>query len=193
MSRIDKRGGVSIEPDRIDLADEVRAVGERIEREHRDREVRVEVPATLPITADRDRIGQVLTNLADNAVKYSPDGGPVTLRAWRDTEHAHLAVADTGLGIPENQLHLVFDRFFQADADSSKRRFGGLGLGLYISRAIVEAIGGRIWAVANRLAGHGTIFRVQLPIVARTTPTPPPASGEPPDFVLRRSGADRER
>ncbi len=193
VSRIDKRGGVSIEPDRIDLAAEVRAVGERIEREHRDREVRVEVPATLPITADRDRIGQVLTNLADNAVKYSPDAGPVTLRAWRDTEHAHVAVADTGLGIPENQLHLVFDRFFQADADSSKRRFGGLGLGLYISRAIVEAHGGRIWAEANRQAGHGTIFRVQLPIVARTVPTPPPASGEPPDFVLRRSGADRER
>jgi signal transduction histidine kinase len=192
VSRIDKRGGVSIEPERIDLADEVRAVGERIEREHRDREVRVEVPATLPITADRDRIGQVLTNLADNAVKYSPDGGPVTLRAWRGTEQAHIAVADTGVGIPENQLHLVFDRFFQADAESSKRRFGGLGLGLYISRAIVEAHGGRIWAEANRQAGHGTIFRVQLPIVARSTPTPAPASGEPPEFVLRR-GADRDR
>lgn len=192
VSRIDRRGGVSIEPERIDLAEEVRAAAERLEREHRDREVIVEVPDNLALVADRDRIGQVLTNLADNAIKYSPDGGPVTLRAWRDAEQAHLAVIDTGVGIPANQRDLVFDRFFQADIDASKRRFGGLGLGLYITRAIVEAHGGRIWAERNEAAGRGSVFRVQLPLVAahQETQALPPIGDEPPAFVLRRGGRD---
>ncbi len=190
VSRIDQRGMVSIEPERIDLVDEVRAVAERLERENRDREITVEVPDALLLSADRDRIGQVLTNLADNAVKYSPDGGPVILRAWRDAELAHLAVADTGIGIPPDQQDLVFDRFFQADMDASKRRFGGLGLGLYITRAIVEAHGGRIWAEPNVAAGRGTIFRVELPLVTpASAANPVPAiGGEPPPFVLRRGG-----
>ncbi len=189
VSRIDRRGGVSIEPERIDLVDELRAAAERLEREHRDREIVLEVPNSLILAADRDRIGQVLTNLADNAVKYSPEGGPVTLRAWRDEDEAHIAVADTGIGIPADQQDLVFERFFQADDDTSKRRFGGLGLGLYITRAIVEAHGGRIWAEPNRTAGRGTTFRVRLPLV---TPAQRPTviSGEPPPFVLRRGERD---
>ena len=193
VSRIDQRGVVSIEPERIDLVDEVRAVAERLDREFRDREIIVELPDALTLSADRDRIGQVLTNLADNAIKYSPDGGPVTLRAWRDADTAHLAVADTGIGIPAEQLDLVFDRFFQADMDASKRRFGGLGLGLYITRAIVEAHGGRIWAERNELAGRGTVFRVQLPLVtpAGSGLHGPPLGGEPPPFVLRRGGQGR--
>ncbi len=194
VSRIDRRGGVSVEPERIDLVDELNAVAERLQREHPDREIVVELPDALTLSADRDRVGQVLNNLADNAVKYSPDGGPVTLRAWRDAESAHIAVADTGIGIPADQADLVFERFFQADTEASKRRFGGLGLGLYITRAIVEAHGGRIWAERNESAGRGTIFRVRLPLVSPVDSgvTVAAMSGEPPAFVLRRGGGPRQ-
>ena len=139
----------------------------------------------LPVEADRDRIGQVLTNLLDNAIKYSPEGGPLIVRAGPYGNGVELTIADTGVGIPAEQADQVFERFFQAEGDSGGRHFGGLGLGLYITRAIVEAHGGEIRAEPNREAGRGTVFRVQLPrrAVARATM---PDADEPPPFVIRR-------
>jgi signal transduction histidine kinase len=132
--------------------------------------------------ADRDRVGQVLTNLLDNAVKYSPDGGPVTVRARSLGDEVEVVVLDTGIGISGEQADAIFERFFQADVDAG-RRFGGLGLGLYITRAIVEAHGGEIGARANTEAGHGTQIRFTLPRVARVAAT----VTEPiPPFVARR-------
>ena len=184
VSRIDKRGGVSVEPALFDLADELREVVSRTQREHPNRLVRLEAPATLRVEADRDRIAQVLTNLADNAVKYSPQGGDIGVRAFSDGSSLTVSVADEGIGIPHEQIELVFDRFYQADADLGRRRFGGLGLGLYISRAIIEAHGGSIWAAPNRAAGSGTVFSFRIPVrsVARLTPL----TEEPPAFVVRR-------
>jgi signal transduction histidine kinase len=191
VSRIDRRGGgVSVEPEPIDLAEELRGVVARTAREHADREIVLDVPEALPIEADRDRIGQVLTNLVDNAVKYSPEGGPVRVSASRDGDGVIVEVCDEGVGIPDDLRDRVFDIFFQAETDA-QRRFGGLGLGLYISRAIVEAHGGRIWAERNAVAGHGTIMRVRLPVRAAThSLTPELAPGEPPPFVMRRPPAD---
>lgn len=188
VSRIDRRGVVSIEPARIELADDLREVAGRTQRAHRDRMVTLEVPQTLPVEADRDRIAQVLTNLVDNAVKYSPRAGPVTIRAQRQGSDVVVSVADAGIGIPAEQLDLVFDRFYQADADASGRRFGGLGLGLYISRAIIEAHGGAISAAPNLEAGRGSIFSFRIPVRAavRASSVEAPAPGEPPPFVLRR-------
>jgi signal transduction histidine kinase len=187
VSRIDRRGGVSVEPGEIDLGVMVREAVARTQREHRDRPIRLEAPETLAIQADHDRIDQVLTNLLENAVKYSPDGGPIEVRAEPRGAEVLVSVADTGVGIHPDQLELVFDRFYQADDDAPRRRFGGLGLGLYISRAIVEAHGGRIWAAPNVAAGTGTVFSFRLPRLARVQPEPSlPAAGEPPPFVLRR-------
>jgi signal transduction histidine kinase len=185
VSRIDRRGGVSIEPEALDLAEEVRDAAARTEREHPERTVTVELPGSLPIEADRDRIGQVLTNLLDNAVKYSPEGGPLVVRARPRRNGVELTVSDTGVGIPAEQVDHVFERFFQAEGNTGGRHFGGLGLGLYITRAIVEAHGGEIRAEPNREADRGTVIRIQLPrrAVARIQPT---EVDEPPPFVIRR-------
>jgi signal transduction histidine kinase len=185
VSRIDRRGGVSIEPESLDLAEEVREAAARTEREHPERRVTVEVSESLPLEADRDRIGQVLTNLLDNAVKYSPEGGPLVVRASPYGNGVELTVSDAGVGIPAEQLDHVFERFFQAEGDSGGRHFGGLGLGLYITRAIVEAHGGEIRAESNREAGRGTLIRVQLPRRAVASARLPDAD-EPPPFMIRR-------
>ncbi|HTE66002.1 MAG TPA: ATP-binding protein [Candidatus Binatia bacterium] len=185
VSRIDRPGGVSIEPEELDLAEELREAAARTEREHPERRVTVEVSESLPVEADRDRIGQVLTNLLDNAVKYSPEGGPLVVRAGPFGNGVELTISDTGVGIPAELADHVFERFFQAEGDSSGRNFGGLGLGLYITRAIVEAHGGEIRAEPNREAGQGTLIRVQLPrrAVARARL---PDADEPPPFMIRR-------
>jgi signal transduction histidine kinase len=181
VSRIDRRGGVSIEPEPMDLAEEMREAAARTGREHPPRQISAEVPAELPIRADRDRVGQVLTNLLDNAVKYSPDGGPVTIRARANGDSVEVGVLDTGIGISADQAEVIFERFFQSDADAG-RRFGGLGLGLYITRAIVEAHGGEISAQPNPEAEHGTLIRFSIPRVARVAATPEAF----PPFVARR-------
>jgi len=189
VSRIDRRGGVSVEPEPMDLVQELFAVVARTERDRPDRKVELNAPPTLPIEADRDRIAQVLTNLADNAAKYSPEGGPITITALRVGDEVEIRVADEGIGIPEELQERVFDLFVQADGDTSQRRFGGLGLGLYITRAIVEGHGGTVRAEPNRQAGSGTVLVVRLPMRAKVRMIEPevPASGEPPSFVVRRA------
>ncbi|HEX5039672.1 MAG TPA: ATP-binding protein [Candidatus Limnocylindria bacterium] len=187
VSRIDRRGGVSIEPVDFDLADEVRAAVERVAREHADRTIGVEATGTLPVHADRDRIDQVLSNLLENAVKYSPDGGPILVTAERRGGEVEVRVADTGVGISSEHRENVFERFYQADGDAGRRRFGGLGLGLYISRAIIDAHGGRIWSAANEEAGSGSVFGFRIPRVAMPlAPAEIAPTGEPPPFVVRR-------
>ena len=186
VSRIDKRGGVSIEPAAFDLAEELREVVARTEREHPNRKVSLDAPRSIEIEADRDRIAQVLTNLADNAAKYSPPGSPIAIQARSDGGSLIVSVADEGAGIPPEQIDLVFERFFQADDDGGTggHRSGGLGLGLYISRAIVEAHGGSISAAPNRAAGGGTVFSFRIPVRSITRLSP--LSAEPPPFVVRR-------
>jgi signal transduction histidine kinase len=187
VSRIDRRGGVSIEPIDFDLADELREAVGRLRREHADRNVAITAPDALPLHADRDRLGQVLSNLLENAVKYSPDGGPIEVVAERRGGEIEVRVSDAGIGIPAEHRENVFERFYQADGDAGRRRFGGLGLGLYISRAIIDAHSGRIWASANAEAASGSVFGFRIPRVAMPLATPAIApTGEAPDFVLRR-------
>ena len=186
VSRIDRAGAVSIEPEPLELVEELRDAAARTEREHPDRQVTLELPEALPLSADRDRIGQVLTNLLDNAVKYSPEGGPIVLHAEPVGAEIEVTVADSGIGIPPEQIDHVFERFFQADADTRGRRFGGLGLGLYITRAIVEAHGGSIRAEQNRVAGRGTLVRLRLPRTPPQAATP----GGMPAFVADRGSTD---
>jgi signal transduction histidine kinase len=106
--------------------------------------------APLMARFDHDRILQVLANLIANSLRFTPDGGKILIRGEREAGNLRLSVVDTGSGIPAGALNSVFERFAQA---GGKDRRGGLGLGLYISRCIIEAHGGRIWAESRPGAG----------------------------------------
>ena len=110
---------------------------------------------------DPRRIGQVLENLVDNAVKYSPDGSEVHIGVTQLDGHALIDVTDRGIGIPPEDLPQIFDRFHRA-SNVDDRRFAGMGLGLFICKGIVEQHGGRIW-VESRM-GSGSTFHVDLPV-----------------------------
>jgi two-component system phosphate regulon sensor histidine kinase PhoR len=125
-------------------------------------EVRVEVPETLTeVMGDFVRLKQVMTNLLGNAIKFSKAGGVVVVRAIRKTGEIWVQVRDSGPGIPAQSLPRVFDKFYQAGS-SQTRSSGGAGLGLYISRQIIENLGGRIWVESE--LGIGSVFTFALPI-----------------------------
>jgi signal transduction histidine kinase len=126
-----------------------------------------DVDTTLaPILADTSRLQQVVWNLLSNAIKFTPSGGTVRLRVSEGAGGVEITVHDTGAGIPEAFLPFVFDRFRQADA-GTRRETGGLGLGLAISRHVVELHGGTITA-QSRGEGTGATFRAFLPRHAST-------------------------
>lgn len=116
-----------------------------------------------PVTADRDRVGQVLTNLLSNAVKYSPEGGEVTISSKTEGSMAIVSVRDKGIGIPEDMQHRVFERFFRI-GHTQVNTFPGMGLGLYISAGIVHRHGGTIWLESHH--GIGSEFSFSIPVVA---------------------------
>ena len=122
-------------------------------------ETRLESAGT--VTADPDRLQQVLWNLLTNAVKFTGRDGRVDVILRRDGEHVEIAVADTGAGIPADFLPFLFDRFRQADARTTREQ-GGLGLGLAIARHLVEMHGGTISASSPGI-GQGSTFRVRIP------------------------------
>ena len=109
---------------------------------------------------DSARMLQVLANLLTNAIKFTPRGGAIRVHGERREGELHLSVTDTGVGIPPHLLESIFERFWQVGVNDRR----GLGLGLYISRSIVKAHGGRIWA--ESADGAGSTFVVTLP----TTP-----------------------
>lgn len=120
-------------------------------------------PSELIVMGDRDRLTEVLLNLMDNAIKFTPPGGKITVKARDDeekTDTVHITVTDTGIGIPENVMPSLFQRFFQADA-SLTRKYGGTGLGLYICKNIIDAHKGEIWVESK--IGVGTTMHVRLP------------------------------
>jgi two-component system phosphate regulon sensor histidine kinase PhoR len=112
------------------------------------------------VLADRDQAGQVLLNLLFNAIKFTPEGGSVRIRATHHHQHVAIAVADTGVGIHDDDLARIFERFYKSDK-SRVRSSGGTGLGLPIARHIVEAHGGNIWAESKE--GQGSTFTFTLP------------------------------
>jgi len=160
---------------RLDLSDvNMRRLLERVAQDYRtqtDRhQIELDLPDDLPIiSGDEERLRQVFTNLVGNAIKYSPDGGVIRIGGWVDRgqngaeDQARLViyVADEGVGIPEEELPKIFDRFYRVDS-SLRRRTAGVGLGLFLINAIVEAHHGEIW-VRSELH-KGTTFSVALPI-----------------------------
>jgi two-component system phosphate regulon sensor histidine kinase PhoR len=115
----------------------------------------------LSVLANPDWLKQVLINLIDNAIKYTPAGGRITILSQASNGLAQTSITDTGIGIPETDLPLIFDRFYRVDKARS-RPAGGTGLGLSIVKFIVEALGGRIWVESK--VNAGTTFTFTLPL-----------------------------
>jgi len=119
----------------------------------------LECPEDLPLVmADRPRLEQVTVNLLHNAIKFTPEGGKITVGGQLQNERVVLSVADTGIGIPANELSRIFERFYKGDR---ARASGGTGLGLSIARHLVEAHGGRIWV--ESVSGQGSVFYFTIP------------------------------
>jgi signal transduction histidine kinase len=109
---------------------------------------------------DWGRMDQVLENLVENAIKYSPEGGDIRISVWKQNDEARIDVRDQGIGIPAKDLPHTFDRFYRG-ANVNDRQFAGLGLGLFMCRRIIEAHGGRI--DVESVLGRGTTVHVSLP------------------------------
>ncbi|MCA9933467.1 MAG: GAF domain-containing protein [Ardenticatenaceae bacterium] len=124
--------------------------------------ISVEFPQDFPtIYGDERRLGQVLNNLLSNAIKYSPDGGNIIISGTAHSEHVTLSVRDNGIGIPKHEQHRIFQKFSRLD-NALSRKTEGTGLGLFLTKAIIEAHNGRIW-FTNNTDGPGTTFTFSLP------------------------------
>ena len=122
----------------------------------------------LPAVAgDPDKVGRILINLVDNAVKYSPDGGRVEVTVQLAGSHVRFSVTDRGLGIPAGEQRRIFEKFYRLDPNMN-RGVGGTGLGLYICRELVRRMEGRIWVDSAGL-GSGSTFSVELPVAGDFT------------------------
>jgi signal transduction histidine kinase len=163
LSRLES-GDVPLRREEIALAPLVSEVLSEIEVARADRGVRLErgIPEDLPLVfADRERVHQVLFNLLDNAVRFTPSGGRVTVSADRHDGSVDVHVADTGPGISPEHLPRLFERFYRIDPARAQKE-GGTGIGLAIARSVVEAHGGRIWAESE--LGKGSVFTFELPV-----------------------------
>jgi len=146
--------------------------------------VSLELPESLPqVLANREHLVQAFTHLLDNAIKFSPDGGTVTLRAWEEDGHTCVAIQDEGIGIKQKHLDHIFDRFYQVDG-SINRRFGGMGIGLALVWEIVEFYGGHVEVSSSPQAG--STFVVSLPAAGSSALRHGAAESRP-------TGADRRR
>jgi len=174
------RGQVELKPALVNLADVLNAAVETsmplIETARHRLDVRLPAEA-LTLHADATRITQVVSNLLNNAAKYTPRGGHIVLAAERDGDQALIAVSDNGIGIPPESLGEVFQMFTQV-AHAAQHMPGGLGIGLSLVRSLVELHGGTITA-ASAGTGTGSVFTVRLPL-ARSAPAPDAGPAQAP-------------
>jgi signal transduction histidine kinase len=163
LSRLDS-GEVPLHREQVSVAPLVSRVVSEISVSRQAADVAIEraIPEDLPpLDADEERLHQVLFNLVDNAVRFTPPGGEVTIAADRRNGSVEISVADTGVGIPGEHLPKLFERFYRVDPARS-REDGGTGIGLAIARSVVEAHGGHI--KAESVPGRGSVFSFDLPV-----------------------------
>jgi two-component system phosphate regulon sensor histidine kinase PhoR len=167
LTRIESGATVTL-VDGLDLGTIAAEAAERLRlfAERQGVELRVEAaPGLPPVRGDAARLGQVVVNLVHNAVKFSPDGGDVVVRAVAERDTVVVSVEDHGVGIPRAAQDRVFERFYKVDRSRLRAGAGGgTGLGLAISRHVVEAHGGRIWVTSRE--GQGSTFSFSLPIAS---------------------------
>jgi two-component system, OmpR family, sensor histidine kinase CiaH len=161
VARDDDRGAKALHT-QVDLTEVVEATVASFQTVTADHELELThaTPENLMVMGDRDQVRQVLVILLDNAVRYTPAGGRIHVQAREDGKEAVLTVHDTGIGIPEEALPRVFERFYRAD-DARNRQSGGVGLGLAIARELVTRHSGRISVTSTE--GAGSTFTVRLP------------------------------
>jgi two-component system sensor histidine kinase ResE len=169
-------GRLSMTRNSIQISEIFRNVGERLQLKAHEKglNLTMDIPELPSIAGDGDRLAQVFTNLVDNAIKHTPEGGKIMLVANLNGNGVITQIRDTGEGIPASDLPHIFDRFYQVD--KSRQRREGVGLGLTITKEIVDAHGGRIWAESQE--GSGTNFSAWFPLPASDVTT----------IVRRRSG-----
>jgi signal transduction histidine kinase len=172
VSRI-QRGRLELHPHEFDIVALAADVLERVsslqtERERRHLRLQTDVQSIVGVW-DRSRIDQVLTNLISNAIKYSPQDSEVALAVTQQGDRVRLSVRDQGIGIPAEEQARLFEPFYRA-TNASVRNYPGVGLGLHITRELVERHGGRIWVESAE--GEGSTFVVELPVA---TPSPDPS------------------
>jgi signal transduction histidine kinase len=158
VSRV-KAGRLEIEPQKTDLVSLLRGIVDNAERNTPKHSISLRAPRAITASIDPLRLEQVLVNLVDNAVKFSPSGGSIDVEVSKDGRSARIAVTDHGIGIPVEHRDRIFEQFYQAHAGGSA---AGMGLGLYISRQIAELHGGSLQAEFP--AEGGTRFVVTLPL-----------------------------
>jgi two-component system phosphate regulon sensor histidine kinase PhoR len=160
-------------PQRLDLSDVIDRVLENLSQKMAHHQLALSLNEDLPaVWADQDRLEQILTNLVDNALKYSPKDTVVALKAWTDPKipgKLSISVVDQGIGIPEAFLEQIFNRFNRLDTPLTRER-EGTGLGLYITKSLVESLGGQIEVESKE--GLGSTFTVCLPIAPDILPGP---------------------
>jgi signal transduction histidine kinase len=122
------------------------------------------IPEISRVRGDKDKFVEVIANLLDNAVKFTPQGGKIIIKAWDEAPNVHLTVSDNGIGIPADVIPKLFTRFYQVDA-STARKYGGAGLGLYITKNIIDAFKGKIWIESE--VGKGKTVHILLPAEGR--------------------------
>ena len=154
-------GQLTIEPQPLRLPSLLSEVAAEMQRRTRIHRLVVDTAPTFPlIDADTNRIKQVVRNILDNAIKYSPEGGLVVVRATLDVDEVTVSISDQGVGISPKDMVPLFDKYFRAKAPTGYH-VAGTGLGLPVARAIVEGHGGRIWAESE--VGKGTTLYFTLP------------------------------
>jgi two-component system sensor histidine kinase KdpD len=159
MTRLEG-GALKVKRDSADVQDIIGTSIGQMQARLMERSVKVSLPESIPfIDLDFVLIVHVLNNLLDNALKYSPEGSPIEVRAQMLESEIQISVLDRGLGIPVEDLERVFDKFYRVQRTSQAT---GTGLGLAICKGILEAHGGRIWA-ENR-EGGGTSITLALPV-----------------------------
>jgi PAS domain S-box-containing protein len=161
MSRIEA-GTLRVEPEPTELGPIIQETAAEFQMMTHEHQIQILLPPGLPpVMADPRRIRQILRNLLENAIKYSPQGGLIQIAAQVDASFVQTRVADQGIGIEAAQVDNIFDRFYQVDS-ASTRKVGGSGLGLSICKAIVEAHDGEIWVESQ--PGSGSTFYFTFPV-----------------------------
>jgi len=171
-------GRLEIKREPLEIREFVKGLASAARQVAEDKRLRLETfvaPELGTVLADRDRLEKIVLNLVFNALKFTPAGGRVELRAEKQGAELVLIVSDTGMGIAEKNLPFVFDRFWQADG-SSKRKYQGAGIGLALVKELVEAQGGKVSVQSHE--GEGATFTVRLPCqAAEPGPKPKPEAG----------------
>ena len=177
------QGSLSLSPKPLDVADLIQKAVQEAEPRARAQNILLTaaLPADLPlVSADEEKIGWVITQLLDNALKFTPNGGRIEAAAYAANGLLTLSVVDTGIGIPGERIDEIFEPFHQLDSSAS-RRYGGTGMGLAMVRQIVEAHGSQV--IIHSTPGKGSRFEFSLPVLQDSAET----AGIPDDSPVENS------